>query len=246
MALPDHPNETAEPASLALVGGHRSVRRARAAVLLLHGGRADALEPPAALNLPALRMKPFATSIRRAVAHEDVLVGHVRYRHRGWNGHHAHPVADARRALSELYEVAGPVPVVLVGHSMGARAALRAADDPQVRGVVALAPWCPPNESASHLEGRTVVALHDESDRITRAGDTWAYLTRAQAAGADAYGLRMPYGGHTMLRRARQWQRLAAEATTGLLGRTPLPNPLTEGLTWSGEPVPADGRPPQR
>nr|WP_311318662.1 hypothetical protein [Streptomyces sp. 2132.2] len=27
---------------------------------------------------------------------------------------------------------------------MGARAALRAADDPQVRGVVALAPWCPP------------------------------------------------------------------------------------------------------
>ncbi|MGW2472697.1 serine aminopeptidase domain-containing protein [Streptomyces sp. NPDC001665] len=241
MSFPDHPNGTAEVASLALVGGRPAVRRARAAVLLLHGGRADALEPPAALNLPALRMKPFARSIQRAVAHEDVLVGHVRYRHRGWNGHHAHPVADAHQALSELYEVAGPVPVVLVGHSMGARAALRAAADPQVRGVIALAPWCPPHECASHLGGRTVIALHDESDRITRAGDTWAYLDRAQAAGAHAYGLRMSHGGHTMIRRARQWQRLATEATTGLLGLTPLPYPLAEGGAWTGEPVPAVG-----
>lgn len=29
-----------------------------------------------------------------------------------------------------------------------------------------------------------MITLHDESDRITRAGDTWSYLTRAQAAGA--------------------------------------------------------------
>ncbi|WP_438949092.1 LLM class flavin-dependent oxidoreductase, partial [Streptomyces harbinensis] len=35
----------------------------------------------------------------------------------------------------------GPVPVVLVGHSMGGRAALRAAGHPAVTGVVALAPW---------------------------------------------------------------------------------------------------------
>ncbi|MEV5600741.1 alpha/beta fold hydrolase [Streptomyces sp. NPDC052299] len=242
MSFPDHSNGTADTASLVLAGGRRSARRARAAVLLLHGGRADALEPPAALNLPALRMKPFATSIHRAVAHEGVLVGRVRYRHRGWNGRHAHPVADTHRALNELYEAAGLVPVVLVGHSMGARAALRAAADPQVRGVIALAPWCPPGEPASHLAGRTVIALHDESDRITRAGDTWSYLTRAQAAGADAYGLRMPYGGHTMMRRARQWQRLATEATTGLLGLTSLPNPLAGSGAWSGVPVPAAAR----
>ncbi|MFF7341895.1 alpha/beta fold hydrolase [Streptomyces sp. NPDC008163] len=246
MSFPDHPNGAADVASLVLVGGDRPVRRARAAVLLLHGGRADALEPPAALNLPALRMKPFARSIQRAVAQEDVLVGNVRYLHRGWNGHHAHPVADARRALSELYEIAGLVPVVLVGHSMGARAALRAAADPQVRGVIALAPWCPPDEPASHVGGRTVIALHDESDRITRATDTWAYLSRAQAAGAHAYGLRMAHGGHTMIRHARQWQRLATEAATGVLGLTPLPSPLAEGGTWSGEPVPAAGRPPRR
>ncbi|WP_237694226.1 hypothetical protein [Streptomyces sp. SID2563] len=52
--------------------------------------------------------------------------------------------------------------------------------------MTALALWCPPGESASHPGGRTVIALHDESDRITRAGDTWSYLTRAQAAGARA------------------------------------------------------------
>nr|WP_241836486.1 alpha/beta fold hydrolase [Streptomyces sp. CB01249] len=228
MPFLDRSNGAPEGAALRPADGRRPVRGARAAVLLLHGGRVDALEPPAALNLPALRMKPFATRIQRAVAREDVFVGHVRYQHRGWNGHHAHPVADARRALSELYEVAGPVPVVLVGHSMGARAALRAAVDPQVKGVVALAPWCPPGESAAHLGGRTVVALHDESDRVTRAGDTWAYLSRARDAGARTHGFRMPHGGHTMIRGARQWQRLAAEATAGLLGLAPLPIPPAE------------------
>ncbi|MGR4852480.1 alpha/beta fold hydrolase [Streptomyces sp. LARHCF252] len=60
-------------------------------------------------------------------------------RSRGGSGH----ARDARRALGELARRAGDVPVVLVGHSMGGRAALRAADAPQVRAVPALAPWCP-------------------------------------------------------------------------------------------------------
>ncbi|MGW2478007.1 alpha/beta fold hydrolase [Streptomyces sp. NPDC001665] len=239
MPFPDYSKGADEPAALKTVSSRRPMRRPRAAVLLLHGGRADGLEPPPALNLPALRMKTFATSIQRAVAHENVFVGHVRYRHRGWNGPNAHPVADARRAMRALYEAVGAVPVVLVGHSMGARAALRAAAAPQVRGVVALAPWCPPGESASHLSGRTVIALHDGSDRITRAGDTWAYLSRARAAGAHVHGLRMPHGGHTMIRHARQWQSLATEATTALLGLTPLPAPLVADGTWVGEPVSA-------
>jgi rhodanese-related sulfurtransferase len=37
------------------------------------------------------------------------------------------------------------VEVVLVGHSMGRRAALRAGGDPQVAAVCALAPWTPPS-----------------------------------------------------------------------------------------------------
>ncbi|MFD0078607.1 alpha/beta fold hydrolase [Streptomyces sp. NPDC127166] len=101
--------------------------RARAAVLVLHGGRVDDVRPLSRVNLPAWQMRPFASAIAGATAHDGVLVAHVRYRYRGWNGADAHPVTDTGRALDELRALARPVPVVLVGHSLGGRAALRAA-----------------------------------------------------------------------------------------------------------------------
>ncbi|WP_430625743.1 alpha/beta fold hydrolase [Streptomyces sp. NBC_01264] len=209
----------AEPVpALAPVFRHRLPREAAAAVLLLHGGRANGLRPPPRANLPALRMRPFAGALLRETFDDDVLVAHVRYRYRGWNGEHAHPVADARRALAELRALTGPVPVILVGHSMGGRAALRAAADPQVKGVVALAPWWPAAEPTGHLHGRTVIALHDEADRVTSAADTWACLTRARSAGALVQGIRMPHGGHSMIRDARRWHRVMAEAVGAILG----------------------------
>ncbi|MEU2117004.1 alpha/beta hydrolase [Streptomyces sp. NPDC016459] len=233
-----HPfRDTSTTPALAPLFAHRPLPGARAAVLVLHGGRADALETPPGLNLPALRMRPFATAIAHATAHDDVVVAHVRYRYRGWNGHHAHPVADTHRALAELRDLTGPVPVVLVGHSMGARAALRAAEDPHVTGVVTLAPWCPPTEPTAHLSGRTICALHDEADRVTSAKDTWSYLTRAQSAGARVMGLRMPHGGHTMIRHARHWHRVTAETTAALLGLAPLPSVLAERPSWDGSPA---------
>ncbi|MFB7517311.1 alpha/beta fold hydrolase [Streptomyces sp. NPDC056144] len=188
-----------------------------AAVLLLHGGRAEGPEPPPALNLPALRMRPFAHAVTRAVRGRNVLVAEVRYRHRGWNGPRADAARDAMSALATLRERAGPVPVVLVGHSMGGRAALRAAGAPAVRGVVALAPWCPPDEPVDHLDGRRLYLLHDETDRVTSARDSWDFVRRARAAGVDAAGIPMPSGGHAMLRGADLWHRRAAELTASLL-----------------------------
>ncbi|MFI1980385.1 MULTISPECIES: alpha/beta fold hydrolase [Streptomyces] len=188
-----------------------------AAVLLLHGGRADGPEPPPALNLPALRMRPFAAAITRAVRGRGVLVAEVRYGRRGWNGDRADAARDAEAALARLREEAGPVPVVLVGHSMGGRAALRTAGDPAVRGVVALAPWCPAGEPVDHLGGRRLYLLHDEADRVTSARESWDFVRRARAAGADAAGIPMPTGGHSMLRGAGLWHRRAAELTAALL-----------------------------
>ncbi|MFD9727180.1 alpha/beta fold hydrolase [Streptomyces sp. NPDC059072] len=213
---------------------------AAGAVLVLHGGRADALTPPPLLNLPGLRMLPFARAMNHSPLFADVLVASVRYRLRGWNGHRADPVQDTRQALKELRHAAGPLPVVLVGHSMGARAALRAADDPQVRGVVALAPWCPPGEPTEHLAERTIVALHDEADRITSATNTWHYLARADAAGARVRGIRMPHGRHAMIRDARLWHRLTTTFTAAVLGLTPPPGstPHSETL-WSPAPLDA-------
>ncbi|MFD3546977.1 alpha/beta hydrolase [Streptomyces sp. NPDC058655] len=210
--------------------GALGIRRApsspRAAVLVLHGGRADAPEPPPRLNLPALRMRPFASDLVRATRHDRVLVGHVRYRHRGWNGGREDTVRDGREALRALVRAVGELPVVLVGHSMGGRAALRLAGDPHVCGVVALAPWCPDGEPVEHLRDRRVAALHDPDDRVTAARSTWDFLGRAERAGARTHGVPMARGGHAMLRDARTWQRTTTSLALGLLGLAPLPAAL--------------------
>ncbi|MFJ9339064.1 alpha/beta hydrolase [Streptomyces sp. NPDC101733] len=228
----------ADTAARALV--HGSVPpRPRAAVLFLHGGRADGLGPPGALNLPGARMRPFAARIAREARPDGVLVGHVRYRHRGWNGPREDAVRDGRRALRELRDLTAGVPVVLVGHSMGGRAALRMAGDSGVEGVVALAPWCPPGEPVAHLADARVVALHDQADRVTDADGTWSHLARAQHEGARTLGIRMPEGGHAMLRGARDWHRLATTLTLGLLGLAPLPAALTgpDGAATTPQPA---------
>ncbi|MGR8012143.1 alpha/beta hydrolase [Streptomyces hypolithicus] len=201
----------------------------RAAVLLLHGGRADGLTAPPLLNLPGARMRPFATAVGRATREQDVLVGTVAYRHRGWNGSRQDAARDALRALDELGELAGPVPVVLIGHSMGGRAALRVAGHPHVTGVVALAPWCPPGEPVGHLAGRRVFVLHDEQDRMTDARAAWGFVRGSAAAGADACGIAMPTGGHTMLRGAADWHRITTALATGVLGIGALPPAVAAG-----------------
>ncbi|MFF3349037.1 alpha/beta fold hydrolase [Streptomyces sp. NPDC002779] len=194
-----------------------------AAVVLLHGGRADALTAPTRLDLPAVRMLPFARAITRRVLPGKLLIADVRYRHRGWNGARADAARDAREALDELTELHPTVPMVLVGHSMGGRAALRAADHPQVRGVVGLAPWCPPGEPAAHLTGRQVIVLHDENDTVTDAHGSWDLLQRAHRSGAMTCGIAMPEGRHAMLRGAADWHRITAAAVEGILWPQTMP-----------------------
>ncbi|MFI5702843.1 alpha/beta fold hydrolase [Streptomyces xanthochromogenes] len=194
-----------------------------AVVLVLHGGRSQALTPPPRLNLPAARMRPFSAEIARASRGHRLLVGEVRYRYRGWNGARGDAARDARQALAEVGRTVGDdVPVVLVGHSMGGRAALLVAGHPQVRGVVALAPWCPPGEPVAHLAHRRVVVLHDEHDRVTSAREAWAFLERARQAGARTRAVGMRSGGHAMVRGARAWHRIAVDSVLDML-ELPLP-----------------------
>ncbi|MGW2836893.1 alpha/beta hydrolase [Streptomyces sp. NPDC001493] len=210
-----------------------------AAVLVLHGGRAQGTgpPPPGLLNLPGLRMWPFIRSLVRATvdhgtggAAGPVLVRGVRYGHRGWNGERDDAFHDAVHALDVLQDEAGDLPVILLGHSMGARAALRAGGHPLVRGVVGLAPWCPPGDPVTQLSGRDVVLLHSTRDGVTSPQATQSLVTRARRAGARTCLITMRNSDHAMIRRASAWHRTTTELVTGLLGLTPVPWPVAEVL----------------
>ncbi|RKE17189.1 serine aminopeptidase domain-containing protein [Streptomyces sp. TLI_171] len=213
-----------------------------AAVLVLHGGREFGSAPPPALNLPGLRMRPFARAVERGALTapgRSLAVGAVRYRCRGWNADRADAARDAEAALADLAEQLGPVPTVLIGHSMGGRAALRAAAHPCVRGVVALAPWCPRDEPTAHLSGRTVLMLHGDRDKVTAPGDTDLFALRAREHGARVAGYRVYGSGHTLLRRAGDWHRSTADLALALLGVGTLPDEVAAALALQGDA--ADG-----
>ena len=100
------------------------------------------------------------------------------------------------------------VPVVIVGHSMGARTGARVADDPSVRGLVALAPWFPPGEPVAALQGKDLVVAHGRRDRIT------SYDAPAPSSSSA-----------TASRGARRSPTWAPSATTCCAGSPP-------GTTW--------------
>ncbi|MFJ7073613.1 alpha/beta hydrolase [Streptomyces sp. NPDC098781] len=217
------PGDTAEQGQSTALLTRRTSRSVRAAVLFLHGGAADSRARSRSWYPAPLRMRPFVRTVAAAVPDADILLAEVRYRVRGWNGQDADPVRDTERALRELATRVGEVPVVLVGHSMGGRAALRAAAAPQVRAVVALGPWCPEGEPVDQLRGKDVVVLHGDHDRVTDPDASVAFVDRARAAGARARVELVQGGDHAMLRHRRQWHRLVASTVAGVLAEVPRP-----------------------
>jgi pimeloyl-ACP methyl ester carboxylesterase len=197
----------------------------RAVALVLHGGRERSVAPVTAHQLAVLRMVPIARHLASAGAAAGLGVWRLRYRYRGWNAD-AHPIADVRWAVQQLRAQQGDVPVVLVGHSMGGRAAMHAADEPGVVGIVGLAPWVPPGEPHEQITGRRLLVVHGTRDRTTSAkaskalvdavrGDVLADLVSHDAtpddAACGATFVHLRHGGHAMLRRAAVWNELTAD-----------------------------------
>ena len=182
----------------------------RGIVMVAHGGREVGTEPVTAMQPAVLRMIPLARAIRQAVRGDGIEVRRPLFVVRGWNGAQASPVADLARALDEIRARFGTVPVVLAGHSMGARAAMRVAGHPAVIAVAGLAPWLPAGEPVDQLAGRRVLLAHGSADTVTSPADPWAYADRARAV-CDPTVIEVRGGDHPMLRRARLWHAIAAE-----------------------------------
>ena len=143
------PRDSSSHGARARQGQDASQARSGAAtgvVVVAHGGQESSTAPTAAYQPAVLRMVPVAAAIRHALRGSGAVVRRPRFRLRGWNGAQASPVDDLTETLDEIAAAYGPVPVVLVGHSMGARAAMRAAGHPAVSAVAGLAPWLPPGE----------------------------------------------------------------------------------------------------
>jgi predicted esterase len=184
----------------------------RGIVLVVHGGQSESMAPVTPRMLAVLRMMPVARAIKQAAGADGIEVRRPLLTVRGWNGEQASPVADVTRMLDEVRAGFPAVPVVLVGHSMGARAALRVAGHPSVIAVAGLAPWLPEGEPAEQLAGRRVLLAHGTSDTITSPRETWAYAERARAR-CELTAIEVRRGEHTMMRRLGLWHEIAAEFT---------------------------------
>ncbi|MGY1662564.1 alpha/beta fold hydrolase [Geodermatophilus sp. SYSU D00705] len=202
----------------------------RALAVFCHGGTVASVDPPRERALSLLRMRAIEQFVRAAGADRGLGTYLLRYRVAGWNGPAADAYADLRWTLEEVRARHGDdVPVVLVGHSMGGRAVLRAGGDASVRAVCALAPWTPPGEPVEHLRDRTVAVLHGRGDRWVPAALSADFAARASQAGARIARFTVT-GGHSMVRRAMVWHTFVRDVVLAGAGLAPWRADLREAL----------------
>jgi pimeloyl-ACP methyl ester carboxylesterase len=206
----------------------------RAVALFCHGGTVTSVEPPRERALSLVRMRAIEQFVATAGGDLGLTTCLLRYRVAGWNGDAADAFADVRWALDKITAEYGDVPVVLVGHSMGGRAALRAGGADAVRAVCGLAPWTPGGEPVAQLRGRTVAILHGRGDRWVPAALSADFALRAREAGAHVARFTTP-GGHSMVRGALRWHRFARDVVLGGTGIEPMRPDIANAL---GRPVP--------
>lgn len=164
-------------------------------------------------QLSVLRMVPTARAVS-AAGRGRLAVYRVLNSWRGWDDEHT-PVSDVVAAMGRVRTDLGDLPLGLVGHSLGGRAALLAGQQTGVVSVVALNPWVYPTDDAD-LSGRQVLIVHGTDDRI-------AGLERARAVGRTLARrtavefVPIEGGKHAMLRHGREFDRRAADFTAAAL-----------------------------
>ncbi len=183
---------------------------------MLHGGKPRSVDLVDDRSASWQRTAWMARSISGRAHEGGVGVWFLRYGARGWNGG-TDRVADARWALDQVRAAHGDLPVILLGHSMGARVAVHVADDPCVAGVVALAPWWQETDPVRTLTGRSLVAAHGRRDRLTSFAQTQRFVARARPVASHAELVDMGPLGHYMLKGAGAWDDVAVESSLRIL-----------------------------
>ncbi|MFB6717971.1 MULTISPECIES: alpha/beta hydrolase family protein [unclassified Streptomyces] len=202
-------------------------------VLLLPDGEADSHRRPSPLSY-ALQL-PLARTLARA-GQEDGLAAHVvRYSCRGWNATDAQLAADARWAVDEVVRRYGDVPVCLVGHGMGGRAALRAGGHAAVGSVLAMAPWLPEDardepEPVKHLLGRHVLLVHGTNDARTDPELSFRLAERAKKANRDTCRFEVHSDGHGLRQHRAEVAALVTDFVRGSLFGRAYARPVADAL----------------
>jgi dienelactone hydrolase len=185
---------------------------ARGIALLLPGGTVRSRRHGSPHGVASLRMRTFEGSLRRAGVETQL----VTYRFKGWND--GDPVPDTAAAIAAARASRPGAPIVLVGHSMGGRVALRLAGEAGVGAVIALAPWLPPGEPIAQVTDRTVLLVHGDHDRLTDPARTLTYARAAATLSERLAFVELLGGEHKLLRRGRVWHDLVRRFVVGETG----------------------------
>ncbi|MET9677645.1 alpha/beta hydrolase [Streptomyces sp. NPDC006482] len=227
------PSETRRPRLGRPVGGSRSSAVGGVVLLLPDGEPMSARRASARAHAALL---PLGRALVRAGRAEGLAAHVVRYRGRGWNGADAELAADASWAVAEAVRRYGDVPLCLVGHGMGARAALRAGGHEAVGAVVALAPWLPEDDVAAEPEpvrqlvGRRVLIAHGTNDARTDPELSFRFAARAKKANRDTCRFEVHSDGHALRQYAAEVQALTADFVLGALFARPVARPVADAL----------------